>query len=155
MLDVVISNFNSPVDTSIFPRGELRPLTGLCRLLHPHFRRAKDCKESLAVPACRLSAPPALFQHNGLENAHLIPRRYILLQSHCQCPSGNAQIHPVNVPYTRSSDQQWWTPECSESVKAKHRAWKQWRTLNNNSSRARYTRPCTTAKNCQLQAKSS
>ena len=62
---------------------------------------------------------------------------------------------PVNVLSIGPSIQQWWTPECSESVKAKHRAWKPWRTLNNDSSHARYTRPCITAKNCQLQAKSS
>ena len=46
-------------------------------------------------------------------------------------------------------------PECTELVKAIHCAWKQWRTLNNYSSQARYTRSCTTAKYCQLQAKTS
>ena len=59
---------------------------------------------------------------------------------------------PVNVLSTRPSNQHWWIPESLESVKAKHHAWKQWRTLNNDRG---YTRPCTTAKNCQLQAKSS
>ena len=68
---------------------------------------------------------------------------------------GMYKFFPVNVLYTRSSDQQSWTTKCSESVKAKHRAWKQWRTLNNDISHARYTRPCTTAKYYQLQAKSS
>ena len=68
---------------------------------------------------------------------------------------GMHKFIPSKVLSTRPSDPQWWTPECSESVKAKHCAWKQWRTLNNDSSHARYTRSCTTAKNCQLQAKSS
>ena len=72
---------------------------------------------------------------------------YILLGMH--------KFIPSNVLSTRPSDTYRWAPECSESVKAKHRAWKQWRTLNNDSSHARFTRSCTTAKNCQLQAKSS
>ena len=97
----------------------------------------------------------ALLQHR-LGNARLTQRRYFLLQSHRPYTSWNAQIHSLESAVTRRSDPQQWTPECTESVKAKHRVWKQLRTLNNsNSSHARYTRSCTTAKNCQLQAKSS
>ena len=68
---------------------------------------------------------------------------------------GMHKFIPSKMLSTRPADPQWWTPECTEPVKAIHRAWKQWRTLNNYSSQARYTRSYTAAKYCQLQEKSS
>ena len=137
------------------PCGELRPLISTCKLLHLHLLRAEDCKESLAVPACRLAAPQALLQHNGLGNVHLIQRRYFLLQSHWPYPSWNAQIHslksalhspvrPAVVDPRMFGVSKSQTP-CVETVAH----------AQQRHSHARYTRSCTTAKNCQLQAKNS
>ena len=124
----------------------------------PTQHEARTCStwsSSLAVQACKLAAPQALLQHNGLGNAHVTQGRYLLLQSHWPYPSWKAQIHSLKSALHCPVRPAEVDPECPESVKAKHRAWKQWRTHNNNNSHAPYTRSCTTAKNCHLQAKSS
>ena len=139
MLDLVISNFTSPVGKNILPLwGTPTTNQSLQASPSPVFREQKTARrvwryQHADWPRLRhfysttdwetLISPSA-------DTSCSIVTDHILLGMH------------KFIPSTRPSDPQWWTPECTES-----------RTVNNYSSQARYSRSCMAAKNCQLQAK--
>ena len=156
MLDLVISNFTSPVYASIFPLWGTPNTHWSLQAFPSPFSESQRLQGESGGTSMQIGRASGTFpvQRTGKPSFHpaeINPAsgvtNNILLGMH--------KFIPVNVLYIRPSNQQWWTPECSESVNATHRAWKQWCTLNNDSCRARYTCSCTTTKNCQLQAKSS
>ena len=155
MLDLVISNFTSPVDTSILPPvGNSDHSSVLAGFSIPIFREPKTARRVWRYQHADWPRLRHFYSTTDWETL-ISPSADTSCSRVTDHILGMHKFIPSKVLSTRPSDPQWWTPECTESVKAEHHAWKQWRTLNNDSSHARYTRSCTTAKNCQLHAKSS